>query len=93
MGGADVTNVTVTCATNAFSVGGTVTGLVAGSALVLQNNSADEVTVGGERHVHVPAAGRERCVLQRHRQDSAGQSAADLHHRERERHDRQRKRD
>jgi hypothetical protein len=39
-----VTNVTVTCATSAFSVGGTVTGLT-GSGLVLQNNGTEDLPV------------------------------------------------
>jgi len=42
MGGADVTNVLVTCSTNAFTVGGTVTGLA--GAVVLQNNGGDDLT-------------------------------------------------
>jgi hypothetical protein len=36
VGAANVTNVAVTCATSAFTVGGTITGL-AGTGLVLQN--------------------------------------------------------
>jgi len=38
----NVSNVAVTCVTNTFTVGGTVTGL-AGSGLVLQNNGADNL--------------------------------------------------
>lgn len=44
MGDADVTNVTVTCATGAFSVGGTVNGL-SSSGLVLQKNGADDLAI------------------------------------------------
>ena len=40
---AAVTGVTVTCANNTFTVGGTVTGL-AGTGLVLQNNAGDNLT-------------------------------------------------
>jgi hypothetical protein len=40
----NVTNVSVTCAGSAFSVGGTVNGLL-GSGLVLQNNGADDMSV------------------------------------------------
>jgi hypothetical protein len=40
LAGGDVTNVSVTCTTNTYSVGGTVTGLV-GSGLVLANNGGD----------------------------------------------------
>ena len=42
MAAANVAGVTVTCATNTFTVGGAVTGL-AGSGLVLQNNGADNL--------------------------------------------------
>ncbi len=50
--GADVTNVTVTCTTSTFAVGGTVTGLAtsdagAGSALVLENHGGDDLTISG----------------------------------------------
>ncbi|HEV7607872.1 MAG TPA: beta-propeller fold lactonase family protein [Steroidobacteraceae bacterium] len=39
----NISNVTVTCVTNTFTVGGAVTGL-AGSGLVLQNNAGDNLT-------------------------------------------------
>lgn len=42
--GSDVTNVEVTCSTTAFTVGGTLTGITGGSA-VLQNNGGDDLTV------------------------------------------------
>src|SRR5436309_502811 len=42
--GANVTNVTVTCAANTFSVGGTVSGLI-GTGLVLQDNGGDNLPV------------------------------------------------
>jgi len=42
--GADVTDVTVTCAAAAYTVGGTVAGLD-GSGLVLQNNAADDLPI------------------------------------------------
>lgn len=41
--GANVTNVAVACATNSFTVGGSITGLAAGS-VVLTNNGADDLT-------------------------------------------------
>ncbi len=41
---ADLTGVTVTCTTNSYAVGGTVTGLT-GSGLVLQNNLGDDLPV------------------------------------------------
>lgn len=46
--GANVTNVTVTCATNVFTIGGTTTGL-AGSGLVLQLNGSNDraITTNG----------------------------------------------
>ncbi|MEM1081787.1 MAG: choice-of-anchor D domain-containing protein, partial [Pseudomonadota bacterium] len=44
--GADVTNVQITCVTDQFTVGGTVSGLN-GSGLVLQNNGGDDLTITG----------------------------------------------
>jgi len=41
---ANVTNVVITCTTNPYAVGGTVTGLL-GSGLVLQDNSGDNLTI------------------------------------------------
>jgi hypothetical protein len=41
----NVTNVTVTCTTGSFTVGGTVTGLAPSSSVVLQDNGGDNVTV------------------------------------------------
>jgi hypothetical protein len=42
--GTNVTNVSVVCSTNAYSVGGTVSGLF-GSGLVLQNNGGDDLAI------------------------------------------------
>ena len=49
MGAANVTNVTVTCTTNSFTVGGTVTGLAVGSTGVTLHNGADNpiITANG----------------------------------------------
>jgi len=44
IGANDVTNVAVTCTTNTYYVGGTVTGLV-GSGLVLQDNGGDDLAL------------------------------------------------
>ncbi|HEX7602244.1 MAG TPA: hypothetical protein VF316_11590, partial [Polyangiaceae bacterium] len=44
MPSANVTNVTVTCVTNTYTVGGTVSGLSSGT-LVLQNNGADNNSI------------------------------------------------
>ncbi len=41
---ADVTNVSITCTTNLYTIGGTVTGLN-GTALMLQDNGGDNLTV------------------------------------------------
>jgi hypothetical protein len=46
IGAADVTNVTVACATGSFAIGGTVSGL-SGSGLVIQNNGGDDLTLNG----------------------------------------------
>jgi len=45
---ADVSTVTVDCTTDAFTVGGNVTGLAAGNEVVLQNNGGDDVTVSAD---------------------------------------------
>jgi hypothetical protein len=47
VGNGDVRNVNVTCATDTFSVGGSVTGLL-GSGLVLQNNGRNNLNVTGD---------------------------------------------
>ncbi len=44
----DVASIVVTCLTNRFTVGGTVSGLAANESLVLQNNAADDLTVGAD---------------------------------------------
>jgi len=41
----DINDVAVTCATNSYSVGGTVSGLAAGNSVVLQNNGGDDLVV------------------------------------------------
>ena len=46
IGSADVTNVTVNCATGTFSIGVTVTGL-AGTGLVLRNNGRNDLSISG----------------------------------------------
>ena len=43
--GANITNVAIACATDAFSVGGTVSGLPTGQTLVLQDNGGDDLTI------------------------------------------------
>ncbi len=42
---ADITSVVVTCSTNTYSIGGTVSGLAAGNQVTLNNNGADPVTL------------------------------------------------
>jgi uncharacterized repeat protein (TIGR01451 family) len=44
MAGADVSNVSVSCTTDSFTIGGTVSGLL-GSGLVLQNNAGDDLAI------------------------------------------------
>jgi hypothetical protein len=41
----NVTNVTVTCTTNQYKIGGTVTGLTTGASVVLRNNGGNDLTV------------------------------------------------
>ncbi|MEE4203257.1 MAG: choice-of-anchor U domain-containing protein [Halieaceae bacterium] len=43
--GVDVTSVTVSCVTDTYSIGGTLSGLAAGESVVLQNNAGDDLTV------------------------------------------------
>ena len=45
LNGANVTNVAVACVTNTFTVFGTLTGLVAGASVTLQNNGGDDLTL------------------------------------------------
>jgi len=47
LGGTAVSSITVTCSTNAYTVGGTVSGY-ASSGLVLQNNGSDDLTINAE---------------------------------------------
>ena len=42
---ANVTNVTVTCATSGFTIGGTVIGLATNDSVVLQDNGSDDLAV------------------------------------------------
>jgi 6-phosphogluconolactonase (cycloisomerase 2 family) len=44
VGAANISNVTIACTTNTYTVGGTVSGLV-GTGLVLQNNAANDLTI------------------------------------------------
>ena len=46
VGAANVTSVTVTCATNTYTIGGTLSGLVANESVVLQDNGANNLTLG-----------------------------------------------
>jgi len=41
LSGSDVSNVSITCVVDTFTIGGTVSGLAAGNSVVLQNNGAD----------------------------------------------------
>ncbi len=50
---ANVTNVSVTCTTATFTIGGTVSGL-SGAGLVLQDNGGDNLARHRERRVYVP---------------------------------------
>jgi hypothetical protein len=45
LAGANVSNVSVVCTTNTYTVGGTVAGLAAGNSLVLRNNGGNDLTV------------------------------------------------
>lgn len=78
VGAADVTNVTITCATGTFTVGGTVTGLQ-GSGLVLTNNGGDNLTIAGNGPFQFPtmlASGASYSVAVRTNPSNPAQSCA-----------------
>ena len=52
--GANVTTISVTCATGAFALRGTVTGL-AGTGLVLQNNGGDDLAISADGEFSFPS--------------------------------------
>lgn len=45
---ANITNITVTCTANTYTIAATVTGLPAGSSLVLQDNGSDNLSVSAD---------------------------------------------
>ena len=45
---ANITTVSVQCMTSSYTIGGSVTGLAGGTAVVLQNNGGDDITVGDD---------------------------------------------
>lgn len=53
MGDADITNLQVTCSTDAFAITGNVSGL-AGSGLVIQNNAGDDLAIQVDGHFAFP---------------------------------------
>ena len=55
LAGADVGNVQVTCVTEQFTVGGTVSGLT-GTGLVLQNNGGDDLPIAADGPFSFPTA-------------------------------------
>ena len=55
LSGADVTNIQITCVTDQFTIGGTVSGLN-GTGLVLQNNAGDDLSVTTDGPFTFPTA-------------------------------------
>lgn len=55
VGAADVSDIAVVCSTNAYTVGGQVSGLV-GSGLVLQDNAGDDLPMSADGHFVFPVA-------------------------------------
>ncbi len=53
---ADVTNVTVQCSTNFYTVGANVSGLASSESLVLQNNNADDLPLAANGAFTFPVA-------------------------------------
>jgi hypothetical protein len=45
---ANVTNANVTCATNTYTIGGTVAGVPGGETLIIQNNGGDDLTISAD---------------------------------------------
>ena len=77
IGSADV-NVTITCATGTFTIGGSVTGLQ-GSGLVLRNNGGDDLTIAGNGPFQFPtmlASGASYSVTIRTNPSNPAQSCA-----------------
>jgi hypothetical protein len=56
IGAANVTNVSVVCTTNSYTVGGTVSGLVATAGLVLQNNGGDNLPISASGSFSFPTS-------------------------------------
>jgi len=54
--GADVTDITITCITTTYMIGGTVSGLATGNNVVLQNNGGDDLTVAANGNFTLPTA-------------------------------------
>ncbi len=52
---ADVTNVAVSCTTNTYTLGGTVTGLLPGTSVLLRNHGGDDLAVSGDGAFTFPA--------------------------------------
>lgn len=45
---ANVTNINVTCATNTFTIGGTISGILGGESATLQNNAGDDLVISAD---------------------------------------------
>jgi hypothetical protein len=93
---AAISNVAVTCTTNSFKVGVTVSGL-AGSGLVLINNGADNLTRNGNGAAQfmtavLSGASYDVRVLTQPVDDAAGRPASDMHGVQRYWHHQQRRR-
>ena len=86
--GGDVSNVTVTCTTNDYAVGGTVTGLA--GTVVLQNNARRQPDPDRERRLLVPDPRHQRWLVPGDRLDPADHAVPDLRgqHGQRDGHER-----
>ena len=74
--GGDVSNVMVTCTTNDYAVGGTVTGLA--GTVVLQNNAGDSLILTANGGFSFPTARHQRRLLPGDRVDPADHAVPDL---------------
>ena len=83
--GADVTNVSVVCTTNEYSVGGTLSGLGSGS-VVLTNNGVDDLSRSSDGSFHIRHDARERLDVCGRGQDEACGLFVQRHRRNRDGH-------
>ena len=83
VGGSAVTSVTVNCATDQFTIGGTISGLAGGGLSLSLNNGAATLSAANNGTFSFPSTLPDGFHLCRHRRQPAGWPDADLHGRQR----------